>query len=421
MNPRRPTSLLLLLLAGCATTARPHGPIYDKDATITLVESAPVETTLDHPDIPNADVVWLEMVKSAVKSLDVAQFYVSDEGTTRLTPIIAAVREAAGRGVRVRFLIDDSFSKKYPETLAQLTGVKGLELRKLIAQKRMGGIQHAKYFVVDRREAYLGSQNFDWRSLEHVQEIGVRLRSKELAEQLLDVFDTDWELAGGAPDNFRIVRHPGVSPVQLENGDQVLFVASPRKWLPKEEQWELPQILKLLDGAKREIAVQVLTFKTTTYDGSTFLALDQALRRAVARGVRVRLLVSDWSNKKNSGARKSITELALAGVEVKVITIPKWSGGDIPFARVCHSKFMVVDGARSWIGTSNWDGDYFLKSRNVGVVVGSAPFTERLAGVLDDAWNSAYSKAPEPMGSDEPVTDAPKPKTNAKTNDDAKY
>lgn len=363
---------------------------------MTLVESAPIETSLDHPDIPNADAVWREMFASARESIALAQFYASDEPNSRLSPLIKALQDAAARGVRVRFLADLGFSKKYPETLEQLGSKHGIELRTLDVKRLSGGVQHAKYFVVDGREAYLGSQNFDWRALTHIQEIGVRLRSQALAGALGDVFETDWALAEGKPDGYRHHRR-AIQPVRLQTGEEVTFTASPKGWLPDEGEWDLPRLVSLIDGAQQEVGVQVLSYSTRSYSGETFTVLDEALRRAAARGARVRLLVSDWSNRPGSDARRALLSLGgVAGVEVRVITIPRWSGGEIPFARVCHAKYMVVDGQRAWVGTSNWDGDYFLRSRNVGVVVESADFARRLIQVLDDGWNSTYSAALAP-------------------------
>ena len=73
--------------------------------------------------------------------------------------------------------------------------------------------------------------------------------------------------------------------------------------------------------------------------------------------------------------------------------IPPWSGGDIPFARVAHAKFMTVDRASAWVGTSNWEGDYFTRSRNVGVLVEGGKLPARLEGIFQDGWTSAYTKS----------------------------
>ena len=174
----RPCLLLPLVLSlACAAPSpalrapTPAGP------ELVLVESSPVETTLEHADIPDAHEVWREMVEGATRTVDVAQFYVSNAPGSRLEPIIQALEAAAARGVRVRLLAEEKLAKQYPETLARLAARPGIEVRRveLAAFMGKGGVLHAKYFLVDGREAYLGSQNFDWRALEHIQELGLRL------------------------------------------------------------------------------------------------------------------------------------------------------------------------------------------------------------------------------------------------------
>ena len=109
--------------------------------------------------------------------------------------------------------------------------------------------------------------------------------------------------------------------------------------------------------------------------------------------MKVRVLVADWSTKPGSDGRKALEALATTGAEVRVLRIPPWSGGDIPFARVAHAKYMVVDGNRAWVGTSNWEGDYFTASRNVAVFVTGGGLPPRLGSVFDSNWKSPYSTA----------------------------
>ena len=77
-------------------------------------------------------------------------------------------------------------------------------------------------------------------------------------------------------------------------------------------------------------------------------------------------------------------------------------GGDdrVDFARVVHAKYLVVDGDKSWVGTSNWSGDYFTQSRNVGLIVEGAPFGASLERFFATGWQSAYAKAVEPGKTD---------------------
>lgn len=354
--------LCVPLLLGCASAR----PAATATAAATLVESWPLGTTLDHADIRDAADVWPELIGSARERLDIAEFYVSNG--PRLEPVIAAIEAAAARGVRVRILADSKFYETYPETLDRLAA-HGATVRRW--KPPTGGVLHAKYFVIDAREGYLGSQNFDWRSLEQIQELGVRFTGPEDVRALEDIFETDWALAGGAPAEYR------ATPARAYVFGETALVASPKELLPDQRLWDLPALVALLDSAKHSIKVQVLTYRADLPD------LRAALDRAAARGVRVQLLISNWV------LRHPENLDGLPG-EVRILSIPQLDTF-IPFARVSHAKFCVVDGARAWVGTSNWERDYFYKSRNVGLLIDGGALPPRLDSFFDGDWNSAYA------------------------------
>jgi phosphatidylserine/phosphatidylglycerophosphate/cardiolipin synthase-like enzyme len=104
--------------------------------------------------------------------------------------------------------------------------------------------------------------------------------------------------------------------------------------------------------------------------------------------VAVQRIVSSWATKGEDGRAALSALAAVPNVAVRVITIPAFSSGEIAFARVAHSKYLVVDDHLSWIGTSNWEGDYFVQSRDVAFVVDSAHVATDLRRVFDDAWSS---------------------------------
>jgi phosphatidylserine/phosphatidylglycerophosphate/cardiolipin synthase-like enzyme len=405
-----------LAFASCADPPEPQTPRSPASAgasgsrrgevgsEIELVESAPLETTLDHSDIRDAFEIWPQMIDHAARSIDLSHFYASEiekePDKSRLTPVIEALERAAARGVKIRFLLDEMMSAKYPATLERLrqigtANIKTAATIKTIDSKaRYGGVQHAKYMIVDGEDAFLGSQNFDWRALGHIHEMGVRVHSTAIAGALTDVFETDWALANDAtPAGARVHAHAKVAPeAKTRTGELVGLYASPKGWLPEEGRWELPRIVSLIDAAHSSVSLQVLDYSTLNRDKSRFTTLDDALRRAAARGVHVRLLVSHWGTKAGSPGRKSVEEIAaLPNVEARVFTIPPWSHADIPFARVAHAKYLVIDDRTAWVGTSNWEGDYFLKSRNVAVVVEGGSLPPRLGRVFEDGWSSTYA------------------------------
>ncbi len=339
------------------------------------------------------------MIDRAKRSIDFSEFYASEADsepalrTSRLTPVLQAIERASKRGVKVRFLADSVFAPKYPATLDQLRKV-GVMVKILDCARRYGGVQHAKYFIVDRDEAFVGSQNFDWRALAHIQEMGVRVASRAIATSLEEVFATDWALADGETPNDKRVHDASAPPpdVKTRTGESIGLFVDPKGWLPDESRWDLTRLVALLDGAATSIHLQVLLYSTHNRDKSDFTTLDDAIRRAAARGVKVRLLVSHWGANKGSDTRRAIEALASSSnVEVKVLTIPPWSGGDIPFARVAHAKYMIVDGRAAWIGTSNWEGDYFTKTRNVAIVSEGGTLAPRLDRIFDDGWTSPYA------------------------------
>ncbi len=118
------------------------------------------------------------------------------------------------------------------------------------------------------------------------------------------------------------------------------------------------------------------------------------MRRAAARGVQVELLCADWAARRATiGSLQALARVP--DVEVRMIAIPAWSGGFISFARVAHAKLLVVDGSRGWLGTSNWERDYFYKSRNVAVLVDDAAVVGQLDEFFTDAWDHATRVDPD--------------------------
>ena len=365
---------------------------------LSLVETVPVGTTLGSPEIPDTFEVWSEMFRAAERGIDLAFFYASNRpeepGQGRLEPLVAELEAAAGRGVRVRFLADVKFYATYPATLDRLNAREGIDMRLYDIRERTGGILHAKYFLVDGREAYLGSANFDWRSLEHIQELGVRFRIPEAVRPLQAVFEMDWGIAGGASVPMDGASRATAASFRGEKAS-VTPVFSPRTLLPEGAQWDLPRLVEMIDSAKESVCVQLLSYKTTDREGRYFDDLETALRSAAARGVAVRLLLADW-NKREHSIEGLQSLQALRNVEVSLVSLPRAEEGFIPFARVIHSKYMVVDSERSWIGTSNWSRDYFHGSRNVGLVIESAALGAELAEYFERGWGSPYAERVDP-------------------------
>lgn len=405
---------LVVWAASCGAPQRHAGPPLAADAplpagTLELAESYPVETSLDDPGIPDAWQTWMTMIGQARQRIDIAQFYVVSEKGSRLDQVLAALEASARRGVAVRLLVDAQLCATYPDALARLEAAPGIAVRRWRAKDVLGGILHAKYFLVDGQQAWLGSQNFDWRSLIHIHELGLRLRVPAVVDGLQRIFEADWALAAGGtqPRPPAAVQGDG-RPVEARfRGEtvQVALRASPKGWLPDPESWDLPHLIRIIDAARRRVRLQLLSYHNHGPADRRIDGLEAALRQAGARGVEVEVLLSHWTLK-GSKLPDAQRLQSLPGVTVRVLEIPEARAGSIPFARVIHAKYLVADGAVAWLGTSNWGWGYFHDSRNVGVEVGGAAFAAVLDGFFARVWHhpAARPLPPPSRPASEPPT-----------------
>ena len=383
----------VIMLGLLSVMAAAQNPCRDFE----IVESIPVETVLDNPEIRNTAEVWIEMIQSARKTIDIEQFYISNQVGEALEPVIREIEKAADRGVNVRVIADKRMAVTYPETLERLNTRNNIIVRNIDVFNEYGGVQHAKFFIVDHEQVFLGSQNFDWRALDHIHEIGLRIRHAEYARRMTRLFELDWKqsrknriypLKPELKSEWMDIRTEGKKPIRF------FASASPIGNIPISFREDLPAIIKLIDNAEKRVYVQLLSYSPSSRE-EYFSDLDSALRRAAARGVDVRLLCSDWCQHKYE--MPYLKELVkLENLDVKLSTIPQWSKGYISFARVEHCKFMIIDDTISWVGSSNWKRDYFYNSRNVAVIVENERVNEGLSKIFLKSWNGPYTWSVDP-------------------------
>ncbi len=336
------------------------------------------------------------MIDRATTSIDLASFYAFTEDGKALEPVLHALERARNRGVSIRLLFDNVFYGQMPELPDQLARL-GYAVRKLDIKSAAdhGGVMHAKYLIIDRAAVALGSANFDWRSLLHIHELGLQLESPGLAQALSAVFEADWASAGDGsppPATKLVASYPLIYQGQHHRG---ALLASPPDMLPQGIAWELPALVSAIDAAQNQVHIQLLSFHVTDRDDNPFPTLADALVRAAGRGVRVSLLISDWNAE--PGELDPLIELSKThGLTIKISHIPAHSSGFIPFARVVHSKFMTIDTTRSWVGSSNWGGDYFHNSRNVGLLIEGSALAHDLDVVFAGLWDSGLSETVMP-------------------------
>ncbi len=102
----------------------------------------------------------------------------------------------------------------------------------------------------------------------------------------------------------------------------------------------------------------------------------EALERACGRGVEIRLIVEDDASRPTD--LPDCVQLTLDGND-----------------RLMHHKFVVLDGARVWVGSANWTSTSFFDDANNAVLIGHAAIVDAFAaefGQLIEAGNFGPDK-----------------------------
>jgi phosphatidylserine/phosphatidylglycerophosphate/cardiolipin synthase-like enzyme len=372
-------------------------PLAQADFSIPgfeLVHTVPLDTELASADLRQPGPVWIELFDGAKSTIDIGQFYAADHPGSVLEQAIERLEAAGKRGVKIRFLLEEKGIRlSEASTLERLRAMPNLTLRVLPYGQLSGGIIHAKYMVVDGRQAFVGSQNFDWRSLEHIHETGLRITDTTVVGQVQAIFDQDWQ-AQAALTAHSAVPLPMAGQPPARSGNYL--VASPQRYNPPgvgDSQLELP---RLLSEAKHEVRVQLLDYAPLSYGPDKtrpyYAVIDNAVRAAAARGVSIKLMVSNWNT--DALELPYLKSLAvLPNVQIKIVTLPQAKQGFIPYARVIHSKTLEIDGQVAWVGTSNWLGGYLDNSRNLEVVMRSEAMAKRIGQLHEQLWDGPYAKA----------------------------
>ena len=387
--------LLVAVIAALALAAAPAGRSPGAgEPAVQLGETRPLETALGDATLPTAVDTWIDMIRGAKSRLDLEHFYLSRKPGEALDPVLDELGRAAARGVKIRLILDAGMSRTYPQPADSLGRLANVSVRTIDFRRIAGGVQHSKFMVVDDREAWLGSQNLDWRALSQIHELGARVRLQPVAMAFADVFESDWAACDTTRPAAVRDRKPAKWPIAFtQDGEkgELWPSASPKPQSPPSLPWDRDVLVGRLNAAKHEIVAQFLSYGAggRTNGDST---LHKALLAAAARGVKVKLIASDWV----VGGRGEADLRSLAatpGIEVRISQVPEWSGGYIPFARVEHCKFMVADSSWLWLGTSNWEPSYFLSSRNIAITVHHGPLARRARGIFETSWNAPSATA----------------------------
>jgi cardiolipin synthase len=154
--------------------------MLDPEAPSLLVRSSPTGGS------NHLKQLYLLSIASARRTLDITSpYFITDESSRW------ALKDAVGRGVKVRILVEGDITDAMPVKYASRDAYELLLGLGIEIHEYQPTMMHTKVLVVDGVWSMFGSANFDNRSLELNDELNVAVSSRELAARFLQDFERD--------------------------------------------------------------------------------------------------------------------------------------------------------------------------------------------------------------------------------------
>ena len=391
--------------------------------------------------------IRLRLIEGAERGIDAQYFLMKDDAAGHI--FAAALLQAADRGVRVRFLLDDVFTTVNDELLSVLNQHPQIQVRLynpiarrgIFALNFMGDFKranrrmHNKSFTVDNRVTVVGGRNiadeyFELREDAEFLDFDV-VGIGTVAAEVSDVFDLFWNDAHSVPmEAFDDDISPrDLESVRAELGDDVLgeyratyekalnsqlihdlfddrialypaifdvITDDPEKLAKKmsEDQQTLVNHLAVLAGHARSEIIIVTPYFVPRQAGVDYW------REVVSSGVRVIILTNSLASNNHTAVHSGYAsyrhKMLDAGVELYEAradaVVPSESGAQVtPERLTLHSKAVIIDREMLFAGSLNMDPRSIDINSEMGVVIQSPELANKLAdSIISELPNFAY-------------------------------
>ncbi|MFA5467613.1 MAG: phosphatidylserine/phosphatidylglycerophosphate/cardiolipin synthase family protein [Sphaerochaetaceae bacterium] len=353
-------SLLLFFLSGCSTTERLEKMAQEGWALHPFLEEHNIPSyESSYPVYYNTGAEWnersLELIEKAQDYILICTFLGVAHAATE--PVWSALARKAAAGVRVYILIDSSSNfQMVPDSheLIQAAYMRLNELGLMVAEYNSLSLSniffplhlfdrnHQKYWVVDGELLAVGGVNVNHTSIAWPEGVGnidtmVEVHSQGALEAVVSLFVETWN---------------DYSPQQLNSSDFAV-----KESLKAEDEKTTLYLFDHYWPQKRTITPLFDAFSLYAQEelwliqGYTFItpALLDRLKSAIARGVKVNVMLSEYATqeKYELASFYGILDLINAGVNVYMY--------DSPVGSFLHMKLIVADGKLVTLGSANYN------------------------------------------------------------------
>lgn len=446
-HPRVVVLTLCLLLAGCAA------PLQRAEVEPEPVMARSADLFWRHIDEGNERdwfyllnegeeaMRWrLRMIDSAHQFIDMETFlWSADEGGFT---VFNHLLGAADRGVKVRLLIDDSFTPHEDFALLSMDSHPNIELRvynpyrnradsmtgrtvfNLADFQRVNHRMHNKTLIVDGWAVTVGGRNIadeyfglhDAYNFRDMEVIAMGGSVKAASQHFADFWNSGWSFPAGdvfpgqneLPDlstlRADIVERVGEVAVPTETeleqlwrglageavAGQAIFIAdAPASQAPGSAQEQPTQFADFIVDSIASATDEVVLVSAYLVPTERLLAI---IEETLQRGVEVRILTNSMRSNNHLAAHAAyqgyVRQLVAAGAqlyELRTDAADRNLYMRSPYDDKklgLHAKFMLIDDDQVMIGSSNLDPRSLKLNTEVGLMITSATLNQRLRSVI---------------------------------------
>lgn len=383
--------------------------------------------------------VRLQLAERAEKSIDLQYFLIKNDIAG--AALLKSLLKAADRGVRIRLLLDDIFTKAPDRSLMLLDQHENVEVRVfnpisrsgiwglnfLTSFKQANRRMHNKSFTVDNQASVVGGRNiadeyFQLKADELFEDFEV-LAVGPIAQEISRSFDRYWNHSHAVPvahfisnkknedlvtvraevteqlqQNYDTVYQQTMESHLLQDliadrlplipADARLLSDSPDKLINEigDEHMQLANDLRqVLLSAKEEVII-ITPYYVPRKQGI------QLLRNLTNSGVRVVIVTNSLASTNHvavhSGYSKYRKEALRAGAELYEVRANAGrelsSRDDDPVALTLHTKVFLFDRRYLFVGSLNLDPRSIEINAEMGLLIDSAEFSNGMADAVEE-------------------------------------
>jgi cardiolipin synthase A/B len=364
-------------------------------ATMQAVSNSPLITGNSVKllvDGPRSYAAMFAAIAGAKQHVNI-EMYIFDEAHAGKQALTDLLVDRASNGVAINVLYDAVGSSATPPAVLDKLRAAGVQLCAFNPLKptdnRTGDFvqrDHRKIVVVDSHLAFTGGINFS-----ATYSSSSRLRGSRVVDAKKDGWrDTQIEVRGPAAIEMQRLFLQSWTKQKCEGMAAKDYVPAPKQ----SGQTLLRIDASSVDSRRNETylaALSAVSFAGKSIDLTMAYfspddQLEDALREAARRGVKVRLLLpglSDFGGIVQSG-RAHYARLMKDGIEIYEER-----------RSLLHAKTLTIDGIWSTVGSANWDWLSFARNDEINIVVIDQGFATEMRALFEEDLSHATRITPE--------------------------